>query len=128
MFFKIFPLIQKNIISGLVLLFGLLIIDSHFIEASDNKVEISSVSMEETDQKIEISITGKSQIVSTVYELPSPERIVVDLANAELSKDFINKVKSSIVQLQTKVIEDAKPSILRFEFTLNDKLSYESKK
>jgi type IV pilus assembly protein PilQ len=53
---------------------------------------------------------------------------VVDLADAELSKDFINKAKSSIVQLQTKVIEDAKPSILRLEFTLNDKLSYESKK
>ena len=128
MFLKIFPLIQKNIISSLLLFFGLLIIDSHFIEASDNKAEISSVLMEETDKKIEISITGKSQIVSTIYALPNPERIVVDLADAEVSKDFINKVKSSIVQLQTKVIEDAKPSILRLEFTLNDKLSYESKK
>ncbi len=128
MFFKIFPLVRKNIITSIILLFGLLIIDSHFIEASDNKAEISSVLMEETENKIEISIVGKSQIVSTIYALPNPERIVVDLADAEVSKDFINKVKSSIVQLQTKVIEDAKPSILRLEFTLNDKLSYESKK
>jgi len=128
MFFKIFPLVRKNIIASIILIFGLLIIDPYFIEAGDNKAEISSVLMEETDKKIEISITGRNQIISTIYGLPDPERIVVDLADTELSKEFINKVKSSIVQLQTKVIEDAKPSILRLEFTLNDKLSYESKK
>jgi type IV pilus assembly protein PilQ len=128
MFFKIFPLIKKTIISSSVLVLGLFIIDSHFIKAGNGKAEISSVLIEETDQKIEIAIIGKNPVASTIYGLPSPERIIVDLADAELSKDFNNNVKSSIVKLQTKVIEDAKPSILRFEFTLNDTLSYESKK
>jgi type IV pilus assembly protein PilQ len=128
MLFKLFPFNKKIIVNNVVLIFGLIILSFHIAKASEKNVEIISVISQNFDEKIEVNIKGSGSIISTIYELPNPERVVVDIANAEFSKEFSNQIKSNVIDLQTKELKEANPSILRFEFTLKEKLSYDTKK
>ena len=128
MLFKLFPFTKKIIVTSVVLIFGLISADFHTGNATDKNVDILSVISKEIDDTVEVNIKGSGSIISTIYELPNPERVVVDIANAEFSKEFSDKIQSSVIQLQTKELKEANPSILRFEFTLKEKLSYETQK
>jgi type IV pilus assembly protein PilQ len=127
MLFKFFPFIK--IFAGFAVLFiGTFFLSFHESIASEQIIEITSVKSKEVGDKIEIDINGSHSFVSTVYELPNPERIIVDIANAILSKEYVNKIDSDFIQLQTKELKEAKPSILRLEFSLKDKFSFDTKK
>jgi hypothetical protein len=91
MLFKFFPFIK--IFAGFVVyLLGLFFI-FHESKASEQNIEIISVKSKEVGDKIEIDINGSHSFISTVYELPNPERIIVDIANAILSKEYVNKIE-----------------------------------
>jgi type IV pilus assembly protein PilQ len=130
MFLTFFPLITKKGIIGklfIVYLFSYFAFSLQLAAAGEKNSEILSAVSTETEQKIEIRITSSAKIISTIYELPNPERIVVDVANANFSKDFSNMVSANVAKLQTKEIVDAQPNIARLEIVLTDKLTFESK-
>jgi len=91
---------------------------------ADNPVEILSALSQESSDKIEVSVKCSAKCISTVYEMPNPDRIVIDVANAKFSSDFSKKVESTIVTLQTKEITDAQPNIARIELLLTAKLPF----
>lgn len=95
--------------------------------AEDNLVEINGIKAIETDQSLNITIQGSKPLISMAYELPAPQRIIVDISDAHLAADFSNQLSSNFVSLSTKDIKDIKPAVLRFEFTLTGKASFESK-
>lgn len=94
-------------------------------DATTNQI-LSIVSHEKGDQ-MEVRITGSSPLVSTIYELPNPTRIVVDIADAKLGEKVLSSsVKSQHVTLSTREIADAKPAITRLEFILDTPQTYTS--
>lgn len=95
--------------------------------AEENVVEITGIKAIETDQSLNVTIQGSKPLISMAYELPAPLRIIVDISDAHLSSDFNNQLASSFVSLSTKEIKDIKPAVLRFEFALTGKATFESK-
>lgn len=102
----------------------LLVVLSPNFALSDNPVEILSALSQESSDKIEVSVKCSTKCISTVYEMPNPDRIVIDVANAKFSSDFSKKVESAIVTLQTKEIIDAQPNIARLELLLTTKYPF----
>jgi len=99
-----------------------------YASAAEGGSEVLSLTANESDQSTEIRIKCSGMVTSTVYELPGPDRIVVDIADAVFSKDFKNLMSPGSIKIQTKDITDARPNIVRIEVVLNEKTSYESKK
>ncbi len=122
MFSKFFPFITKTSFLRKKIgfsLFLLFVFTAHLVFASENSSEILSVASKEIDKSLEIRISSTSATISTVYLLPGPERIVVDIADAKFSKQFENKIDANSAKVQTKEITDAKPNICRFEIFIN---------
>lgn len=77
------------------------------------------------DSALEVRIHGGANSAFTSYDLPDPSRVVVDVANAELSQGLLPKFPSdSNVSLKTKKIEGTNPQILRFEFSTGTSVPY----
>jgi type IV pilus assembly protein PilQ len=131
MFSKFFPFIKKASFlrrkTGFNL-FLLFVFTAHLVFASENSSEILSIASKEIDKSLEIRISSTSATLSTVYLLPGPERIVVDIADAKLSKQFVNQIDANSAKVQTKEITDAKPNICRFEIFINGRFTFESRK
>lgn len=98
------------------------------LRAENEKITIEKIMLHEHDNAIDVVIKGAGKSISTIYELPNPERIVIDIANAEISNNFSNDIKSNFIQLQTKDIKDSNPPILRLELLVKQKKSFESNK
>jgi|GEM_PF-603296 len=129
MFSIFFPsLVKIDTVGKSLCLTLLLVIFSAQIITAENSLEIISASSTEVEQRLEIRIKFSGKAVSTIYELPNPDRIVVDVAEANFSKTFINQINSNVAKLQTKIITDARPAIARIEIILSEKLAYEAKK
>lgn len=97
--------------------------------AEDSKLAtVQSVEYIDSEHSTILSVKSDKSIVSTIYDLPAPDRIVLDMADAVLAKDFSenNKVKS--IQMNRYELKESQPIILRFEFILQDKLPYETTK
>ena len=128
MFLKFFSYIK---ISMFVMIFSFLylfFLQPSFLMAEIEKIKIEEIVSNENDSAFDVIIKGAGKNISTIYELPNPERIVVDIANAELSNNYSNKIKSNFIQLQTKEIKDSNPPILRLELLVKQKKSFESNK
>jgi len=128
MFLKFFSYIKSSMFLVINILFCLFVLQPSALIAENEKLNIEKINFRENDNTIDVIIKGAGKSISTIYELPNPERIVVDIANAEISNNFSNEVKSSFVQLQTKEIKDSNPPILRFELLVKQKKSFESNK
>jgi len=128
MFLIFFPTISNKDVGKFlcITLLFLLMLPSQLVAASEGNIEILSATSSETDQKLEIRIKCSGKIISTIYELPNPDRIVVDIAEASFSKEFNNQVNSSIAKIQTKAITDVKPNIYRIEIILSEKFAYQA--
>lgn len=89
---------------------------------------VSEIAYQEKGDRLEVRIKGDANMPYTSYELFNPDRLVVDLANAQL-KSGVNATlpKDAKVRLQTKEISDAQPNILRFEFLMQDSFPYTAK-
>lgn len=70
---------------------------------------------------LHLVLKGNSTPAYTMYELFSPARLVLDIANASLdsSIDSTNSIpENNFTTLTITTLEDKKPKITRFEFTL----------
>lgn len=79
------------------------------------------------DDALSIEIIGDSSPVYTMYDLFSPPRLILDIANAGLDKKINpNQIipDNSYAQLTTKPVTDQDPSILRFEITIKESHTY----
>ncbi|MDD2307871.1 MAG: AMIN domain-containing protein [Prolixibacteraceae bacterium] len=91
-------------------------------EESDNY--IVSITSKNVSDHCEVRIKGAKPLVSTVYELPEPSRIIVDIADVKLGKESVDKVNNPLIKLKTSEIAGSKPSITRLEFTLPSPPAY----
>ncbi len=95
------------------------------LQADDSAHQIVSITSRNVGSSIEIRIKGSVPLVSTVYELPKPARIIVDVADAKLASGITTKLDTNNkIILATSDIADAKPSITRLEFTLSESFPY----
>ncbi|MDR2549669.1 MAG: AMIN domain-containing protein [Desulfobulbus sp.] len=119
---------KKYIISFLSIFIGYsLIISANYLLA-DDAVQVKTVDVVRIGESVEIKISGANAAASTVYELPNPDRIVVDLADAVLANNFISKIDVTGISLQTKLLAESKPAILRLEFALPGKADFQTQK
>ena len=89
--------------------------------------EIVAVDAVEAGSGLEIRVKGSKPLISTVYELPNPPRIIVDVAEAKLAQAFASRLPDNKqVTLATSEVADAKPPITRLEFTLGQAAPYTS--
>jgi type IV pilus assembly protein PilQ len=97
------------------------------LRADDAAKQIVSITSRNVGTQIEIRIKGSSPLITTVYELPKPSRIIVDVAEAILAPNISTKQDiSNQVTLAISTIKDAKPPITRLEFILSESLPYNS--
>lgn len=75
----------------------------------------------------EIRISGEKPLVSTIYELPEPSRIVVDIAGAALGSGEINKIENPAIKLHVSEVAGSTPSIVRLEFALSSPPTFTSR-
>lgn len=95
--------------------------------AGSTTTEILAVEATETGGGLEIRVKGSKPLISTVYELPNPSRIIVDVAEAKLAEGFTPRLpENKQVTLTTSQVADAKPPITRLEFTLDSPAPYTS--
>lgn len=98
------------------------------VAAQNEIIEISAVETRENDKDLEIFIRSSHPNVSTIYELPNPQRLVVDIANAKLAPTFNGKVENNFFTFKHSEVKDSTPAILRLEFLVKEKTAFESVK
>jgi type IV pilus assembly protein PilQ len=95
------------------------------LEADDTGNQIVSITHRNVGSQVEVRIKGSHPLITTVYELPKPSRIIVDVAEAKLATGISTKQDiTNQITLATSDIADAKPIITRLEFTLTESLPY----
>ncbi|PIE59954.1 MAG: hypothetical protein CSA32_01425 [Desulfobulbus propionicus] len=82
----------------------------------DSLNEVLSVSSQDGS---EIRITSTMQPTYTAYELFSPQRVVVDIAQAKLAQDFSPVFTADTgLSVRAEELTDTDPPVVRLEFTL----------
>lgn len=97
-------------------------------DAVNGAVEVNSVEVKDTGKAHEVLIRNSGVPVSTIYELPNPQRIVVDIAHGKLADGFDNKTTNDFVTFRHSTVQDSTPQILRLEFVLKEQTTFESEK
>lgn len=118
-------------IFGLVTMLNItffLVSNSICFAAIEDKVTVHSINYRDANGSIEISVNSDKSAVSTIYDLPSPDRIVLDIANGVLASDFKENNPVGSIKMNKFELKDGRPAILRFEFVLPNKVTYESSK
>ncbi len=94
---------------------------------TDNQL-LSIISKEESNG-FEIRIISSNQPAATIYGLPDPSRIVVDIADADLTDEFKQQLSGlDKVSVSIKEILDAKPTITRIELIPKNPFDFRSDK
>ena len=97
--------------------------------ADDSKLAtVQSIEYSESEHSTIVTVRSNKSIVSTIYDLPSPDRIILDMADTMLAKDFTETNKIESIQMNRFELKESQPVILRFEFVLKDKPLYETTK
>jgi len=110
-----------SILSMMTLIAG----NSSTLKAEDTANQIVSITSRNVGSQIEMRIKGTYPLITTVYELPKPPRIIVDVAEAKLAASISTKQDlANNVALAISTIADAKPPITRLEFILSESLPY----
>ncbi len=107
----------------------LLLISSSALGADEStgggKNTIAKISAKATGNNLALRIHGSTVPTYTIYELFKPSRIVVDVADAEVSTpDTLTLPAGLNVKLATKSITDVTPNLTRFEFTLDRSFTF----
>lgn len=127
--FQFFPGAQKTGLFSLCILSIMTLITGNFntLKADDAANQIVSITSRNVGTQVEIRIKGTLPLITTVYELPKPPRIIVDVAEAKLASGVPTKQNiASQVSLTISTVTDAKPPITRLEFILSESLPYSS--
>jgi len=118
---------KSNLLSYLIiLLLSFIQIQSLNAQNNDGNAknnEIISLSSSTDDNQSSIRIKALKPFVSTVYELPNPRRIVVDIADTTLSSNIKNTANFPY-KFSAETIQGANPIISRLEFIINTFESY----
>jgi type IV pilus assembly protein PilQ len=125
--FHFSPGAQKTGFLFLCILSIMTLITGNFstLKADDATNQIVSITSRNVGTQVEIRIKGTSPLITTVYELPKPSRIIVDVAEAKLATGISTKQDvANHIALAISVITDAKPPITRLEFILSESLPY----
>lgn len=125
--FHFSPYTQKigYLISSTLLVSLLFFLISTNLNADEILNQIVSITSRDSGTQTEIHIKGSHPLISTVYELPNPSRIIVDVAEAKLATGLTTNLDTNgLVSLKTSEISDAKPSISRLEFLLAQSFPY----
>ena len=125
--FHFFPGSQKTGFLILSILSMMTLISGNFssLKADDAANQIVSITSRNVSTQVEIRVKGTRPLISTVYELPKPSRIVVDIAEAQLAAGIPTKQDvANQISLAISAIADAKPPITRLEFILPESLPY----
>lgn len=94
---------------------------------TETTTEIVGVEATEARGALEIRIKGSRPLISTVYELPNPSRIIVDVAEAKLAQGFTSRLPDNgQITFATSEVADAIPPITRIAFTLDHPAPYTS--
>ena len=88
---------------------------------------ITGVTAQAKGKNLELTILGSALPIYTVYELPKLKKIVVDIAEAEVTNgaDLVLPAKYKI-GLSAKKITDVTPNLTRLEFTLSQSLPFKT--
>lgn len=88
---------------------------------------ISSIKMERTADGFELKISGESQPTYTIYELFSPLRIILDIADAAFAENlkmFADLPLGPVNKITKQILDEQKPFIARIEVVLSADYSY----
>lgn len=115
----------RRVLAMLLVLPAVLFLGAPMQAEEKSGATVSEVAGQKIGGVLEVRIIGDSSLTYTSYELFSPTRVVVDVANASLQPGLMPNLPSDAqIKLQTKEITDAQPQILRFEFLLEKSLPY----
>lgn len=95
------------------------------LSAEESGNQILSISSKVTGEQAEIRLKGLKPFVSSVYSLPKPERVVVDIADAKLADSF-SQPSGFPFRLVTSQVPGSNPSITRFELFVPELVSFTS--
>jgi type IV pilus assembly protein PilQ len=95
------------------------------LSAEESGNQILSVHSKVEGEQAEIRLKGLKPFVSSVYTLPKPERVVVDIADAKLADTFSQPPELPF-RLVTSQVPGANPLITRFEFFVPEFISFTS--
>ena len=95
-------------------------------QAAEDLHQILALQSKVNGNVTEIRLQGNSPFVSSVYELPKPARVVVDVANAVLADNFILPGDTPFRVATTKV-DGTNPVITRFEIYVPELVSFSSR-
>nr|WP_320010967.1 secretin and TonB N-terminal domain-containing protein [uncultured Desulfobulbus sp.] len=115
----------RGVLGALLLLVACLI-TPHAAQTAEDLHKILSLQSKVTGNETEIRLQGDSPFVSSVYELPKPVRVVVDVANAVLAENFILPGDTPFRVATTKVA-GTNPVITRFEIYVPELVSFASR-
>lgn len=122
--FHRFPAASKTAIF-LLFVFALLLALQEAPQAQNNTSQIIAVRSKDLGKNTEITVTGSQPLISNVYELPQPQRIVIDVSDTTLSpdleKDF--KAKTEIIFTSHEVAGANSPTT-RLEFAFTESFVY----
>jgi len=116
---------SQGALCALLLLVACLIAP-HAAQAAEDLHQIMALQSKVNGNATEIRLQGDSPFVSSVYELPKPARVVVDVANAVLAENFILPGDTPFRVATTKVT-GTDPVITRFEIYVPELVSFTSR-
>ncbi len=89
------------------------------VGAASAKNMITGLESSRDGDRVQVVLKATAAPTYTVYELFKPARVVVDVAEAELAKDFSGSLpENSGISFKTSAIDNTTPPLLRFTFTL----------
>nr|WP_321465831.1 hypothetical protein [uncultured Desulfobulbus sp.] len=98
----------------------------HAASAAAEVNQLVSLESQVNGKQTEVRLKGAQPFVSSVYELPKPQRVVVDVADAVVADNFIVPGNMPFRVATTKVA-GTNPVITRFELYVPDLVSFSSK-
>jgi len=102
------------------------LLSSQVALTAENMNQIVSVTSKVMGNQTDIRLKGIKPFVSSVYQLPKPDRVIVDVADAVLADNFVLPPDIPYRVATTKV-PGTNPVITRFEFYVPSLLSFSSK-
>lgn len=122
---------MRNFLKGSLLLYLIILvsfvhiftINAQTIEKNIKDNEIVLLNESSDANSSTIRIRALKPFISTVYELPNPRRIVVDIADIKISSSVKN-IANFPYKYSIESIQGANPTISRFEFIIENFDSY----
>jgi len=121
-------LLKGNLVSYLIILLLSIQIQSLNAQNTESNVkenEIISLTSSQNGKESTIKIKALKPFISTVYELPNPRRVVVDVANITISSTIKNTADFPY-KFSVETVQGVNPTISRLEFIIDNLESYSS--